>query len=283
MLSKNIKKSGGFKNIKYRKYGSLMKTTYKSKKAPALTRQVIRSIAAKEVHKNIENKVANITSSSNSIPSYALNNQLLTISCIPYTAIGQGVGQGAKISNEFKIRNLTFNYVLRPAPYSSSTNYLPQPQIIMMFFGKVKNSKPIQPTSADYQYLWQTGNSSNTPYSNTLDLIATLNRDWFTVYKVCIHKVGPNAYDASQSGVGVTPTYQYYQNNDYKFNVVRKLNITKYAPKTLKFNDSTTQPTNDGLWMWAMACNADGSTRNTSNQSVTCYMDYNVTVTYEDA
>lgn len=260
-----------------------VKKTYKfksgKKKYPTkpVVSKDIKSYVKKKIHANIENKINNTTSVANAITSYYINNNLFTLSCIPYAAITQGVGQGQRIGNLIRTRSCYFNFVIRPAPYSASTNPYPIPQVVMIFFGKVKNSRAQQPISSDYAKIWQTGSTTNAPYSNTLDLIATLNTDWFTVYKTLMFKIGFAQADAAS---GSNPAQEYYQNNDYKLNVIKKVNITQYMPKNVKFNDTTTQPTNDGLWMWAMCVPADGSQ---GTASVPTYMDYNMTYTYEDA
>lgn len=247
------------------------------KRSGKATRSIVKRIVKTELHRAIENKYANITSSSNAVTSYAMNSSLLVVSCCPYSAISQGTGQGARLGNEIKTRSCYFNMVLRPANYSSTFNPFPIPQIVMVFFGKVKNSRAQTPVNSDFAKLWQTGNTSNAPYSSTLDLIATLNKDWFTVYKVLQFKVG---YAQTDAASGANPAYEYYQNNDYKFNAIKKVNITKMMPKTFKFNDTTSQPTNDGLYMWSMCVPADGSV---GSASIPTYMDYNMTYVYEDA
>jgi hypothetical protein len=245
---------------------------YKPRVSNAVKKYVKRSI-----HTNLENKIANVTSSGNTITSYGVNSNLFVVSCCPYSAISQGTGQGARIGNEIKTRACYFNFVLRPAPYSASNNPIPIPQIVMIFFGKVKNSRALQPVNSDFAKLFQTGNTSQAPYSNTLDLIATLNKDWFTIYKTLQFKIG---YAQTDAVAGSNSAFEYYQNNDYKFNAVRKLNITKMMPKTFKFNDTTSQPTNDGLWMWAMCVPADGSN---GASAIPISMDFNMTYVYEDA
>jgi hypothetical protein len=260
------------KPIKSKKY-TKSKYTYRSR----LTAPAVKTMIKSELHRNIENKVQNTTSVSNVLTSYAVNAGLFVISLVPYANITQGTGQGQRIGNVITTRSIFFNFVLRPASYNSVYNPFPIPQIVLIFFGKVKNSRAQTPISSDFAKLWQTGSTSNAPYSNLLDTIAVLNRDWFTVYKSYQFKVGFSQADAA---AGSNPAYEYYQNNDYKFNVTRKLNLTKYMPKKFIFNDATSQPTNDGLYMWAMCVPSDGST---GTAQIPIYMDYNTTYTYEDA
>lgn len=236
----------------------------------------VKSIVNRTIHRNMENKIEQTLSANNTVSSYASNSSLFVVSCIPYTAISQGVGQGDRIGNTIRTRKVMFNYVLKPSPYSASLNPTPIPQEVFIFFGKVKNAKPQAPISTDFAKLWQAGDSYHAPYSNLLDCIQDVNKDWFTVYKILRHKIGY----AITSTAGMAPSNEYYANNDFKFNVARKVNITKFTPKVVKFNDTTAQPTNDGLWMWAMCVNADGS--GTVNASP-IQMDYTLNYEYEDA
>lgn len=253
------------------------KRTAAKKPAARKTRMApIKRMVNRMIHKNIENKIEQFSSQNNIISSYAYNTSLFVLSCIPYNQILQGLGQGDRIGNTIRPRSVYFNYVLHPIPYAAVGNPSPVPQDVMIFFGKVKNSRAQQPISTDFAKLWQAGDSSRGPFSTTLDMIQDVNKDWFTVYKIMRHKVGT----ANTQGTGGSATAQYYANNDYKFNVVRRLNITKYVPKVIKFNDTTAQNTNDGLWMWAMCVNADGTTNSTYTP---LYMDVTLNFSYEDA
>jgi hypothetical protein len=89
-------------------------------------------------------------------------------------------------------------------------------------------------------------------------------------------KVGFSAFN----NAGVDPAYQHFANNDYKLNHTRRLNMTKYMPKVLKFNDTTNQPTNAGLyvWAWSVPCNGFGQ-----GALIPVQLDYTIHMEYEDA
>lgn len=229
-----------------------------------------------QLHKNIENKTEQTLSTGNMVSAYNQNNSLVVISMIPYGNLSQGLGQGDRIGNEIRSRSTYFNFVLRPAPYSLSYNSIPTPQIVIIMFGKLKSARNYPPGASDFAKLWQAGDSSHAPYSNTLDVLQNVNKDWFTVYKTLTYKLG-----YAQSNVqGGNSAYQFFQNNDYKFNIIGKINLTKYMPKIVKFNDSSLNPTNDGLFMWVQCVPADGST---AANPIPAYMDYTLNYTYEDA
>jgi len=253
------------------------KRTAARKPAARKTRMApIKRLVKSMIHKQLENKVEQVTLNYNFVSSYAYNTSLFCMSMIPYTQITQGLGQGDRIGNTIRPRSVYFNYVLYPTPYSAVLNPQPTPQDVMIFFGKVKNSRAQQPIASDFAKLWQSGDTSRSPFSTTLDMLQDVNKDWFTVYKIMRHKVGTGNYN----GTGTQAAYQHFTNNDYKYNVVRRLNITKYVPKVIKFNDTTAQNTNDGLWMWAMSVNANGTV---NSSSAPLYMDVTLNFSYEDA
>lgn len=258
------------KSSKVRKTSSKRKYIRKPKVSTTIKRYV-----KKVIHSNIENKTEQTLSANNVISSYANNNNLFVVSMIPYGNIAQGVGQGDRIGNLITTVSCYLNFTIRTANYSATYNPVPVPQTVYVFLGKVKNSPPFTPTNTDFAKLWQAGDSFHAPYGNNLDNLQNVNKDWFTVYKFMKFKIGYAAVTAA----GFNSAYEYYSNNDFKFSVTKRMNITRFMPKKVKFNDSTTQPTNDNLWMWAFCNPIDGSAATT----IPCYMDYTVNYVYEDA
>jgi len=229
------------------------------------------------IHKNMENKIVNPRAVNQTITSYAANTSLNVVSMVPYSVIAQGVGAGDRIGNKIRTRKCIFSFVLTPNAYSLANNPIPIPQDVMLFFGKVKNSRAQAPISTDFARLFQDGDSFSAPSSNLLDLTRDVNKDWFSVYKILKFKVGYSQY----SGNGNQLPPQFYNNNDYKMNIVRKIDLTKYCPKQVVFNDTTSQNTNDGLWMWAMSVPADGSTNTTTY--IPCQISWTLKYEFEDA
>lgn len=251
--------------------GSKRKFGKRSMYAPTVNRPVQRVVS-----RNVENKIQYKQETSKSITTGAVAPGLLTLPMIPYAQISQGTGQGDRIGNTIRTKKVMFNFALHPAPYNASTNTQPVPQDVIMMFGKVKNSRAQQPIASDFAKLWQIGNSSTGPYSTSLDLLATVNKDWFTVYKQLHFKLG--YADALSSGNSTAN--QFFSNNDFQYSIVRRLDITNIVPKIVKFNDTTSQNTNDGLWMWCWCVNADGTF---TAQAIPALMDYYLTYEYEDA
>ena len=257
-----------------KKRGAPKKRMYKKRSSVSTT---IKRYVKRTIHANIENKIAMKQETLKTVTAYIQNSNLLTLPMIPYNQIVQGLGQSDRISDVIKTRKCIFSFALRPQSYDAANNFIPIPQEVIIMFGKVKNAKPQQPTGTDFAKLFQFGNSNQAPQNRLLDSILPINSDYFTVYKKLVYKVG---YSVNQ-GSGSNVASAYYANNEFKFNVVKKIDLTKFCPKTVKFNDTTAQPTNDGLWMWAFCNNADG-TQNTFD-AVPILMDYIIEYIYEDA
>ena len=194
-----------------------------------------------------------------------------------YLTISQGIRQSDRIGNEIKVRKVMLRYILRPTPYDISSNPAPVPTHVEMYLGRTRIASGDQPIAADFNFLFQNGASSLAPVGSINDLVSETNKDYFTIKKRWSHKLG----FASNTGTGGVPQAGYYSNNDFKMNVIKKLNITKYYPKTLKFNDTTNVVQGPGLFLWYQAVHAGGAINGSTvlPANITFWLD----IQYEDA
>jgi len=239
--------------------------------------QPVKKIVERVFHRMVEAKTCRVGSTNNAVTAYTVNPSLLTISMCPYINLAQGTGQGDRIGDAIRTRKAMFNFVLRPANYNAVNNPLPCPQEVQLFIGKVKNSRAQTPVASDYSKLFQNGNSYAAPVGNLSDLCQEVNSDWWTILKRYNFKVGHSIVN----GTGGIAGEQYEANNDYKMNVVRQLDITDLMPKSFRFNDATTQPTNDGLFAFFMCSPANGSTLSGVVYPIFC--DFFINYQFEDA
>jgi len=198
---------------------------------------------------------------------------------VGYNVISQGIGAGQRIGNEIKIRKVMLNYVIRPLPYSSTTpgNPFPCPVEVELFLGNIKQAPGLLPGTVDIGYLFQGGNVSYAPGGTLNDLVADVNRDYWNIKKRWRHKLG----SASYTGTGGSVDSQYLTNNDFKFNVVKKLDITKMCPKTFKFNDTDNTLQGPNLFFFMQCVAAQGGAFGSGVQA--CRLEYWVHLAYEDA
>jgi len=169
------------------------------------------------------------------------------------------------------------NYVLRPTPYDAGQNAFPAPIEVEMYLGYLKQCSGEIPVVSDFNNLYQLGASSFGPGGNLSDLIQTNNKDYWVIKKRWRHKIGFAGYNGS----GAIASQQYFNNNDFKLNVIKKLDITNLCPKTLRFNDSSATVQGRGLFFFFQALNASGGTNN--GTTLPANIDYWIDLQYEDA
>lgn len=247
-----------------------------SKKSVSLA---VKKYVKRSIHANVENKRA-LSEGSFSVGSIASSTTLNARPLTPasgFINIVQGIGQGDRIGNKCKTLKAMFRYTLNALPYDLTNNPLPTPSEVMIIFGYVKQTPTIVPTATNINNLFQNGNTSSAPQGDIGDLIQPINNDYWVIKKIVKHKIGTAAVE----GTGSQANKQFFANNDYKFNVVRSLNITSMYPKSLVWNDVGTFIQNAGLFVMIQAVRADGTVSPATQTSV--FFNYALDLTYEDA
>jgi len=253
------------------------------KRAPR-SKSTAVSVAVKQyVNRSIRSNIENKTMSVNYAGSFGncvANPSMYSYPITPYTGyltISQSVFQNGRIGNSIKIKKAMLRYVLRPNGYNVDSNPFPAPTQVDMYLGRTRICPGDQPIAADFNSLYQSGSASLAPVGSLNDLVSEVNSDYFTIKKRWSHKIGY----ANNQGTGAINANQYFANNDFKLNVVKKLNITKLVPKTLKFNDSTGVVQGPGLFFWYQAVNAGGGVN--ASTVLPCHITFWIDLTYEDA
>ena len=240
----------------------------------AIKQYVNRAIHVDQENKTMTVNYAGLFGNSTANPS------LYSYPITPYTGyltIPQGVGQNQRIGNEIKIRKVFLRYVLRPQGYNVDNNPFPAPCQIDMYLGRTRICPGDQPIAADFNNLFQSGSASLAPVGSLNDLVSNPNTDYFTIKKRWSHKLGY----ANYQGTGAINANQYFANNDFKLNVVKKLDITKLCPKTLKFNDTLNTVQGPGLFFWYQAVNAGGGVNGST--VLPAHITFWIDIQYEDA
>jgi len=239
----------------------------------------VKKYVNRMIHTDQENKVVNFQQQL-SFGNSLNNSSLYAHPILPYTGFGtisQGITQGTRIGNEIKIRKVMLKYVLRPTGYDVGSNPFPAPVEVEMFLGRTRGVPGEIPVVVDFNNLFQSGGTTFGPAGNLNDLLSEVNLDYWTIKKRWRHKIG----FAGNNGTGAIAASQYFNNNDFKLNVVKKLNITKLCPKTLKFNDSNNTVQGPGLFFFYQALNAGGGTNGST--ALPCHITYWIDIHYEDA
>jgi len=269
------------------KYGKKNKKrgTYAKKRRGGVGRKrssvsaAVKSYVKRSIHSNLENKTMTINYAG-AFGNANANPSMYSYPITPYTGyltIGQSIAQNGRIGNEIKIRKVYLRYILRPTPYNAASNPFPAPTQVDMYLGRTRLCAGDQPIAADFNNLYQSGNTSIPPVGNLNDLISNVNTDYFTIKKRWSHKLGY----ASNQGTGGAVDPQYFANNDFNLNIIRKLDITKHCPKTLKFNDATNTVQGAGLFFWYQAVSAGGGIN--GNTVLPAHISFWIDIQYEDA
>lgn len=190
----------------------------------------------------------------NIVQSSVMNVRTLSPSAA-YMPIIQGPSSDERIGNRISTRKVMLRYVLYCLPYNAVSNLAPCPMDVVIWIGRLKRSV-FSPTATDFQNMLQFGSASVPPLGDLSDINGIVNKDYFTIEKKIVHKLGFNDY----SGTGVNVAAQSYTNNDYKYNVIRSLDVTKCFAKNYLFNDNDNDPQNSRTYIWFEAIRADGIT-----------------------
>jgi len=257
-----------------KKKGGLRKRVSKPKVSLSVKKYVKRAL-----HAEIENKqiAASVTTSFGNINESPDLNAYPILPYSGFLTLPQGVTQGTRTGNQCKIRKVYLNYVLVPLPYNATTNTTPVPLHVQMFLGAVKQYKGILPQSADINLLFQLGGTSLAPGGTVLDLTYQVNKDNWDIKKMWMHKLGM----ANYGGTGTNPGFQSYANNDYKLNVVNKMDITKHCAAAMKFNDGNSTHQGANLFLMFQAVASNGLAL--AATQVVAQLQYSVIIEYEDA
>lgn len=235
------------------------KRTFKKRSAPKkrALRRVIRKVIARESEtKTKQQFVANKL-------LYPTNHVMFPDNCIPlgpnssYLGITQGTGQGNRVGNKITTTKLLLKGVIEPSPWASGTNDNPRPmrmKMVIFYDREDPNALPV-PGSTFFQ-----DGSSTTGFTNTLmDFIKPFNTDRYRIMKQQTFKLGYAAYTGTATVVSSQGANQAYTNNDFKLNCDFTMDLTKYYPKEVKFNDNLSDPMTRGLYcLWYFVA-ADGS------------------------
>jgi len=252
------------------------KTVKTNKKKPIATN--IKNYIQKVISVKAENKITSFSASIN-FSGIAQSNSLNALPLTPYVGyltLGQGVGQGQRIGNEVKVKKLHFNYSIVALPYNAVSNISPQPFIVKMTIGNVKQYQGVTPDAGDVYILYQLGSTTLPPTSTISDLLLDYNKDDWNIKKSWTHKIGYS----SVSGTGSNAVNQYFANNDFNFNAIRKLDLTSMCNKTLKFNDALNTTSGAGLFVMMEAIPVIGGSF--SLTQLVANITYNIIIEYED-
>ena len=111
-----------------------------------------------------------------------------------------------------------------------------------MILFKDKFNKSSQPSAVGID-LFQSGVYCFAPQNDLADMVLDLNRDRYQIYHDEKFKVGTSNFQ----GTGNIAGFQFFANNDFKYNCEFYVDCTKFLPKTITYNDASSSPMSDTL------------------------------------
>lgn len=240
----------------------------------------VKAMVNRAIARTEEKKESNVYSLNTPLPSTANAGWTASsISIAPSSTgfvIPQGTGQGNRIGNHIRTKRAVVKGILHQNLFSSTTNNQPLPVQVRMLIFKDKFNKSGQPAAVSLD-LFQTGSTAIGPTNDLADMMLDINRDRYQVYHDEIMKLGFAAYN----GDGILTIYQGFTNNDFSLNCEFKVDITKFIPKQIMYNDAGAAPMNDNLWMIFIPAVATGSTLPANSTLIN--MSWSATYEYTDA
>jgi len=265
-----------FRKTSYRKKTPMKKRVNKRKSAPKATfAKRVKTV----ISRMTENKTQNFRGTLTCFPYTNVNWVTSVIPMTPdnlFLNITQGVGQGQRVGNSISVKSLKLSGVLRPLPYSATTNPTPCPLYVKFFF-LTKKELPTD-INVSLSDLFQYGNSSEGPgdSSEIRNMNRMINTDSWTVHTTRTYKLGYGNYGGTGSDIAA----QTNTNNDFKMNHFVNVDLTKYCVKNIKFNDNNADPTTRNIIMYPIVYTANGSVM--SNAAFPAQFSYALDIVYED-
>lgn len=250
------------------------KKTLRKRKGDIARNPFLRKVIRKTVIGMAEVKSQQLTLNQN---VFGYNGTSWATTCLrpvtPHTSgivISQGDGGGDRVGNKIRTKKVILEMLLYPKAYDGITNVAPQPtEIIVWIFGvKENNTLP-----TDLTGFFQNGDLTSDPAGTLVDAIKTINTDKYVLYKKIRRKFGYANY--AGSGSAAPSPFQTFANNDYKLNQHIKLDLTKYCPAHVLYNDNAANPFSKGVFYAIEAVPCNGAAYGTNQLPAQMYSNLN--------
>jgi len=260
-----------------------MKTNKKNKSKKPKVSDVVKAYVDMKLDATVEDKLNDYGITTNIGNTYVSPN----LQCSPlflHPNVQDATSNG-RVGNRIQVKKLKLNYIMWPSPFDMTANPEPRPQEVILWFCRLKRSKTEIPTSVDVSRFFSMGGAALPPVGDIRDCISVVNQDLFTVFAIRRHKVAPASF-IGDSSINPKP-YQYWTNNDFKYNVQSSIDLTRHMTKNQVYDDVQPAPTGSSLgssqvYMLTTTVNADGTLLTSPNIAPVQFY-YWVECRYEDA
>jgi len=174
--------------------------------------------------------------------------------------IPRGAGPNQREGNAVTLKHATLRYVLNARQYDINNNAIPRPVIARMYLFKDKkysqNFVPIDDLIGDNAIFFKdntlngSGNGLAGFVGNITDTMYQLNTDRFQYLMHKDHKVGFSQYNVQGQGGTNSLSNQYWQNNDSKLFYTGTINLTKWLPKRVRWDNDNNLVSGGIVLLW---------------------------------
>lgn len=236
--------------------------------------KVVKKVLSNKVEKKIQVYNFGIQPSTLQLTttSVAGNYQIVSPGNNSYLNISQSTTAGSnntRIGNEVNTVKLLFNYTIHPNSYNATTNPDMFPQEVLIYFFKIKGNTSDTFDTTYLSQFYENGSSNQSPTGYLMDINNKINEDSFTFLCMKRHKVGRSIIGTAANLT--LPNYNSGVNNDFKFNIVGKVNLTKYCPKRIVWTDGQAQANVPVIHMLVQTISALGGVQTTSILPITMF------------
>lgn len=188
--------------------------------------------------------------------------------------IALGTGAGSRVANTIRTKYATLKGVLYPFPVSETFN--PSPKVVEVCLWIFKVKIPITDSLISVENIlddnfFQSNNSETGITGDLKNIVQAINTDCIQLLHKRVFKLGHSAGTGSGN----------LSNNDFKLNQKFSINITKYLPKVIKYNDADLAPNIHHTYCFMTPFCADGTIQSNEYYGAKC--DWELNYVYEDA
>lgn len=209
---------------------------------------------------------------------------------VMYT-IAQGDLQSDRNGNQVQPTGLYISGVIRTnTGYNESSNYNPCPLRVCLWVVKMKphlNDDIATLEGVVGNSFFENGSTSIGMDGTNMDLVRIPNKSQVTVLYKRVFKVGMGNYVSAFATNGPNNVNQQFNNNDSSVSQMFKINLSKYLPKKLVYNDGTNVPTNTRkMWLFYTCHRVDNTIPVTNfgveTGPIPAYVDLQAQLSYKD-
>lgn len=267
----------------YRKKRTGMSSYAKKKSLTKLVKKVIKRTAEKKyAYYAPESGGIPVTQAVANKSNVAFINNIIPLT--PYTGfltVAQGTAENQRVGNSISPTYASLKMQFHPYAQDATVNVQPQPQEVMIWVFKMKGvaTDAVSVYNAVGTSFLKHGSTNIGLTGTSSDWLWDVNTDLFTIYWKRKVKIG----NALLTGTGNTAGQNYFSNNDFKMSQTVSINLTKFGyPKKLKFNDTSTSPMTNPLYVMISPTDSDGGTNASTTNAVPLTMDFIVKMDYID-